>query len=124
MSSRLVSIWGAAALLTSSIAADAATITNRDEQDQQITIVEGQTSTEHTIRTGQVLDNVCMKGCIVRLGSSDEDEYEVTGEDVVSIEEGFLYYDGPDAAPNQGTDAPNPGQTAPAPQSPAPQPKQ
>ena len=124
MSSRLVSIWGAAALLTSSIAADAATITNRDEQDQQITIVEGETSTEHTIRTGQVLDNVCMKGCIVRLGSSDEDEYEVTGEDVVSIEEGFLYYDGPDAAPNQGTDAPNPGQTAPAPQSPATQPKQ
>ena len=100
MTSRLVSIWGAAALLTSSIAADAATITNRDEQDQKITIVEGETPTEHTIRPGQVLDNVCMKGCIVRLSESDEDEYEVTGDDVVSIEEGFLYYDEPEATQN------------------------
>lgn len=124
MTSRLVSIWGAAALLTSSIAADAATITNRDEQDQKITIVEGETPTEHTIRPGQVLDNVCMKGCIVRLSESDEDEYEVTGDDVVSIEEGFLYYDVPDAAPNQGTAPPTPGQPAPAQQPPPPQPKQ
>jgi hypothetical protein len=116
MSSRLVSIWGAAALLTSSIAADAATITNRDEQDQKITIVEGETSTEHTIRPGQVLDKVCMKGCIVRLSESDEDEYELAGDDIVSIEEGFLYYDGPDAASNPGSAAPLPGQPAPTPQ--------
>jgi hypothetical protein len=116
MTSRLVSIWGAAALLTSSIAADAATITNRDEQDQKITIVEGDAKSEHTIRPGQVLENICVKGCIVRLSDSDEDEYEVAGEDVVSIEEGYLYYDGPDGAPNQGTAGPNPGQSAPAPQ--------
>ena len=82
MSSRLVSIWGAAALLTSSIAADAATITNRDEQDQKITLIEGDTPTEHTIRPGQALENVCMKGCIVRLTESEDDEYEVAGDDV------------------------------------------
>jgi hypothetical protein len=41
MSSRLVSIWGAAALLMGSIAADAASITNRDDQEQKLTITEG-----------------------------------------------------------------------------------
>jgi hypothetical protein len=96
MSSRLVSIWGAAALLTNSIAADAASITNRDDQEQKLTIIEGEAMTEHTLKPGQVLDNVCMKGCIIRLNGNEDDEYEVEGTDVVSMEEGFLYYDGPD----------------------------
>jgi hypothetical protein len=124
MSSRLVSIWGAAALLTSSIAADAASITNRDDQEQKITITEGEaTTTEHTLKPAQVLDNVCMKGCIIRFNGSEDDEYEVEGTDVVSIEEGFLYYDGPDEpqAPASGPATPiPPGGLAP----PTPQPKQ
>ena len=125
MLTRLVSIWGAAALLTSSIAADAASITNRDDKDYKVTIVEGETTTEHTLKPTQVLDNVCMKGCIVRLEGSDDDDYEVEAEDVVAIEEGFLYYDGPDAAdrPGEGGMTPMPPAT-PAPGNPAPQPKQ
>lgn len=125
MSSSLVSIWGAAALLTSSIAADAASITNRDDQEQKLTIVEGESITEHTLKPAQVLENVCMKGCVVRLNDSDEDEYEVEGTDVVSIEEGSLYYDGPDEpqAPSSGPATPiPPGGLAPQ-QSPSPQPK-
>lgn len=97
MSSRLVSMSGAAALLISSIAAEAASITNRDTKDVKVTITEGGSTSEHTIRSMAVLDKVCMKGCIVRLDDGEEDEYEVEAEDVVAIEDGFLYYDGPDA---------------------------
>ncbi len=127
MSSRLVSIWGAAALLMGSIAADAASITNRDDQEQKLTITEGETTIEHTLKPTQVLENVCMKGCIIRLNGSKDDEYEVEGTDVVSIEEGFLYYDGPDdpQAPSSGPSTPiPPGGLAPppaqSPQTPAP----
>ena len=118
MSSRLASIWGAAALLTSSIAADAASITNRDDQEQKLTIVEGGATTEHTLKPAQVLENVCMKGCVIRLNGSEDDEYEVEGEDVVAIEEGFLYYDGPDEpqSPSSGPSTPiPPGGLAPPP---------
>jgi hypothetical protein len=110
MSSRLVSIWGAAALLASSIAADAATITNRDDQEQKLTIIEGEATTEHTLKPGQVLENICAKGCIIRLNGSEDDEYEVEGADVVSVEEGFLYYDGPDEPqqPSSGPSTPIP----------------
>lgn len=127
MTSRLVSIWGAAALLITGTAADAATITNRDEQEQKVTITEGGASSEHTIRPGQTLDNVCMKGCVLRLNDSEEDEYEVDGDDIVAIEEGFLYYDGPDTQPTPGAagQAPPapPGSAAPPPPA-TPQPKQ
>jgi hypothetical protein len=87
---------GAAALLMSSIAADAASITNRDTKDVKVTISEGETATEHTIRPMEVLEKVCMSGCIIRLDDGEEDEYEVEAEDIVAIEGGFLYYDGPD----------------------------
>ncbi len=116
---------GAAALLMSSIAADAASITNRDTQDIKVTISEGETTTEHTIRPMEVLDKVCMSGCIVRLGDSEEDEYEVEAEDIVAIEDGFLYYDGPDTpeTPGAGGASPIPP-AAPGRAPPPPSPKQ
>jgi len=112
---------GAAALLFTSIAADAASITNRDSKDVKVTISEGETTTEHTIRPTEVLDKVCMSGCIIRLDDGEEDEYEVEAEDIVSIEDGFLYYDGPDDPnrPGQSTIPP-----AAPPASPPPAPKQ
>lgn len=95
---------GAAALLVSSIAADAASITNRDTKDVKVTISEGETTTEHMIRPMEVLEKVCMSGCTIRLDDGEEDEYEVEAEDIVAIEDGFLYYDGPDDPnrPGQG----------------------
>lgn len=118
MSPRLVSIWLSAALLTNSIAADAASITNRDDKDYKVTIVEGDATTEHTLKPMQVLDNVCMKGCTVRLDGNDDDEYEVEAEDIVAVEEGFLYYDGPDK-PGEGGMSPMPP-ASPAPGAPTP----
>lgn len=113
---------GAAALLFTSVAADAASITNRDSKDVKVTISEGETTTEHTIRPTEVLDKVCMSGCIVRLDDGEEDEYEVEAEDIVSIEDGFLYYDGPDDPnrPGQSTIPPAAPPASPPPKAPAP----
>jgi hypothetical protein len=44
------------------------------------------------------LKGICQKGCVIRLNDSDNDEYELKGSDVVSIEDGYLYYDGPPAS--------------------------
>lgn len=80
--------------------ADAAvSITNRDDKDHKLTVIEddGKTKNDHTVKGGGVLEGVCKAGCVVRLNDSEEDEYELEGTEVVSIEEGFLYYDGPDA---------------------------
>ena len=74
-------------------------ITNRDDKEHKLTIVEddGKTKTDHALKAGALLEGVCKAGCVVRLNDSEEDEYELEGTEIVSIEEGFLYYDGPDA---------------------------
>jgi hypothetical protein len=88
-------------LLSSSVAAHAASITNRDDREHKVTIVEGDTKTDHVLKPSQVLAGVCTKGCTVRLDDDEEEEYQVEANDVVSIEEDSLYYDNPDtpAAP-------------------------
>ena len=106
----------------------AVSITNRDEKEHKLTVIEddGKTKTDHKLKGGGLLEGLCKAGCIVRLNDSEEDEYELEGTEVVSIEEGFLYYDGPDApaeAPGAAPAAPGP-QAPPSPpaQTPAPAP--
>lgn len=98
--------------MTSVDAAAAVSITNRDDKEHKLTIIEqdGAKKTDHVLKPSQVLENVCAKGCIVRLNDSEDDEYELEGMEIVSIEEGYLYYDGP-----EGPTEPQPGsQPAPA----------
>jgi hypothetical protein len=83
--------------MLSGIAAHAATITNRDDRDHKVTIIEGETRTDHTVKPSQVLSDVCTKGCTVRLNDDEDEEYQLEANDVVSIEEDSLYYDNPDA---------------------------
>jgi hypothetical protein len=101
---------GAFALLLSATAAPAITVTNRDDKDHKLTVIEGDVKKDHTLKATGSLDNICLKGCVVRLNDSENDEYELEGTEVVSIEDGYLYYDGPDAPPE-----PAPG-AAPKPQ--------
>ncbi len=111
---RVVALIG---LLSSSTAAHAVSITNRDDQDHKVTVVEGDTKTEHTLKPAQTLTGLCAKGCTIHLNDDPEEEYLLEGNDVVSIEEGILYYDTPPdapAAPGQ-TPAPAPGSTSPPP---------
>ena len=90
-----------AAVLAEISPALALTVINRDDHDHKVTIVEGPRSVDHVLKPEAQIENVCPKGCVVRLNDSDEDEYELEGNEVVFIEDGNLYYDGPDTPPDQ-----------------------
>jgi hypothetical protein len=91
----------ASAALIQSGAALALSLSNRDDHDHKVTIVEGPKSSDHVLKPDATIENVCLKGCIVRLNDSEEDEYELEGTEVVSIEDGSLYYDSPEAPASQ-----------------------
>ena len=96
----------AALLMTS--AASAVTVANRGDKDVKLTVIEGDAKQDQVLAAGKVLEGVCQKGCIIRLNDSDNDEYELEGSESVSVDEGFLYYDGQDAgsAPPNGSAPP------------------
>lgn len=96
MRPRFTALSSITLLMAFTVAAEAVSVTNRDEREHKLTIIEGETRTDRTLKPEEVLPDICPKGCVIRLNDSDDDEYEVEGGDVVSIEEGFLYYDGPD----------------------------
>jgi len=100
-----------AVLVFSGAGASAATISNRDEKDQSIIIIDGDAKSDVVLKPQQTLEKVCPKGCVVRLNGSEDDDYQVEADDIVSIEDGYLYYDAPEASPGS---APVPG-AAPAP---------
>jgi hypothetical protein len=79
--------------------AQSATVTNRDAKDYKVTIIEGDKSQDHVLKPAGVLSGVCTRGCVVRLNDSENDEYELEGTEIVSIEDGYLYYDVPDSIP-------------------------
>ena len=106
---RLAGVVGVIGLLLSSTAAHAVSITNRDDQDHKVTIVEGDTKTEHVLKPSQVLNGICAKGCTVHLNDDEEEEYQLEADDVVSIEEGNLYYDNADTPAGPAAPAPAPG---------------
>ncbi len=119
MISRSIAAGLFAAVLSATGAAGEVSITNRDDKDHKLTIiVEGEAQADHVLKPSQVLEGVCAKGCVIRLNDSENDEYELEGGEVVSIEDGYLYYDGPEA-PNEGQGGANDaGKAAPAPAAP------
>jgi len=102
---RCAGVIGVIVLLLSATAAHAVSITNRDEQDHKVTVIEGDTTADHVLKPSQTLNGVCAKGCTIRLNDSEDDEYLLEANDVVSIGDGSLYYEGPET----------PAQPAPAP---------
>ena len=96
---------GVISLLLSTTAAHAVSITNRDEHDHKVTIIEGDKAADHVLKPLQALSDICVKGCTIRLNDEEDDEYVLEADDVVSIEDGSLYYDKPDA-PTAPTPAP------------------
>jgi hypothetical protein len=106
---------GVIILLAAATAAHAVSITNRDEHDHKVTVIEGETKADHVLKPSQTLNGICAKGCIVRLNDVEDDEYQLEANDTVSIEDGSLYYDGPDApaepapGPATGTKPPDKG---------------
>ena len=84
-----------AVLVFSGAGAVAATISNHDEQDHKLTIIEGEAKADRVLKPKETLEKICPKGCIVQLNGEEDDEYELEADDVVSIEEGYMYYDTP-----------------------------
>ncbi len=79
--------------ISSSLAFATASVTNRDDKDHKITIIEGDKKQDFTLKANQVLENICAQGCVLRLNDSEDDEYQLEPKDQVSIEDGYLYYD-------------------------------
>jgi hypothetical protein len=89
---------GAVGLLLAAAAAHAASITNRDERDHAVTIIEGEAMVDHMLKPSQTLPDICLKGCIIRIDRSKDDDYRLVGGDAVSIEDGTVFYDTPEAS--------------------------
>ena len=85
-------------LLLSTTAAHAVSITNRDERDHRVTVIEGEAAAEHVLKPSQTLTDICLKGCTIRMNNSEDDAYRLAATDVVSIEDGTVYYEGADAS--------------------------
>jgi hypothetical protein len=94
MSVKVVAALATAVLFWSPLA-HASSLTNRDGKDFKVTVIEGRETKDQVLKPSAALEGICLKGCVVRLNDSDNDEYELQGSDVVSIEDGHLYYDGP-----------------------------
>jgi hypothetical protein len=96
--SLLKSLTVAAVMLaaSTSFAFASASVTNRDDKDHKITIIEGDKKQDFTLKANQVLENICAQGCVLRLNDSEDDEYQLEAKDQVSIEDGYLYYDNQD----------------------------
>jgi hypothetical protein len=96
------------AVVASGAAADASvSLANRDTRDHKVTVIEdnGAKTSDHVVRPSQMLENICEKGCVIRLNDNQEDEYELEAGDKVSIEEGYLYYDEPENSQSSSPDA-------------------
>lgn len=102
-------VWLLAAPLLAALvpigAAQALSVTNKDDHDHKLTLVEGSRATDYVLKPDAMLENVCGKGCVIRLNDSKEDEYELEGNEVVSVEDGNLYYDGPSQPATPPADA-------------------
>jgi hypothetical protein len=99
-------VLGLAVLIFPGLAAQAATLANRDDKDHKVTIIEGEAKSDQTLKPQQIMDKICAKGCVVRLNDSEDDEYQIEPEDMVSIEDGYLYHDAPELpAPTPGAPA-------------------
>jgi len=107
MSNR-VSVASAIVALLWASAAGAVSVSNRDGKEYKLTVIEGDASQDFVLKPSEMIEGICEKGCVIRLNDSENDEYELEGPEVVSIEEGYLYYDEPEesAEPPSGSAGP------------------
>jgi len=77
--------------------ANAIEMTNYDEDDKTITIVEAGVTAEAVIKAGASAKDICMSGCVLQLGTDPENSFEFSGNEIVSIEGNVVYDDTPEA---------------------------
>jgi hypothetical protein len=116
MSFKAFSAGASAAFLLLSPAL-AGSISNRDDRDHTVTVIEGEAKKDHVLKPNAVLEGICPKGCLIRLnGNVDDDPYELEGSDIIAIDGGELWQEkaGEPDAPTSGADGQS-SRTAPAP---------
>ena len=88
----------------------AASVTNRDTKEHKLSVVSSKDADSRVLKPNEAWSDFCLKGCIVRLNDDENATYELEGSDVVSIEDGFIYYDRDDSAspPRAPEAAPSP----------------
>ena len=89
-----VSVISTALLISVSSAALAASVTNRDDTDHTVTIVEEGTQKDHVLKKDEVLEGICLRGCTIRIDGDDVNPYELDGSEITTIEGGDLYAEG------------------------------
>ena len=86
----------AVALFTPTLLAtdgSAASLTNRDANEHKLSVISGKDGQSRVLKPNEAWNDICPKGCVVRLDDNENATYELEGSDVVSIEDGFIYYD-------------------------------
>lgn len=98
------SVVPAAVLISVFSAAHAASVTNRDDVDRKVTIIESGTQKDHVLKKDEVLEGVCQRGCSIRIDGDDVNPYVLEGTEVTTIEGGDLYAEGqgPLGSPRSG----------------------
>ena len=68
-------------------------VTNRDTSGHKLVVTENDATQELTVQPSEMIEDICNSGCTIKM--SDGEEYQFDGTEVVSIEEGLLFLDGP-----------------------------
>jgi hypothetical protein len=84
----LFSLTAAAALIATSAAANAFTITNWDTTKHMFTILIEDDEWNITIQPNETLSHLCRSGCSIALGSDEDQDFE--GNETVKIIDGRL----------------------------------
>lgn len=90
-------ISAALLLVAATTSAEAVKLTNRDAVDHKIVVIEGDKKNTITVKAGAEI-GLCDTGCVVEIESGEQ--FELTGTEIVSYEDNFLYDDSP--VPEEG----------------------
>lgn len=101
----VLTIAALAASVLPAIEAAAASITNRDQRSYALTIRAGSKSESRVLEPGTTARDVCPKGCIISWDKGND--YQIEAADDVSIEDGFMYYEGPTGGVSSSPNVPS-----------------
>lgn len=84
----LLNLTAATAVIATSVAANAFTLTNRDRTEHRFTIYVEDDEWNITIQANETLSHICRSGCSIALGSDEDQDFE--GNEIVNIIDGRL----------------------------------